>query len=85
MTNSARQLERATDAINRFLMHNAQVGIRRRGGCYDVYAPHGFADIEQMIVRPNLTHNFRADRYYEKAVRWKALWPEITILKVPDV
>ena len=75
--------ERATDGIDRFLMHNAQVGIRPRGGSYDVYAPRGFADIEAMIVRPNLTQNFRADRYYEKAARWKALWPEITILKAP--
>jgi hypothetical protein len=76
-------LERATDGIDRFLMHNAQVGIRPRGGSYDVYAPRGFADIEQMIVRPNLTQNFSADRYYEKAARWKALWPEITVLKAP--
>jgi uncharacterized protein len=77
-------LERATDGIDRFLMYNAQVGIRPRGGSYDVYAPRCFADIEQMIVRPNLTPNFHADRYYEKAARWKALWPEITILKAPD-
>ena len=78
-------LERATDGIDRFLMRNAQVGIRPHGGSYDVYAPRGFADIEGMIVRPNLTQNFRADRYYEKAARWKALWPEITILKASAV
>ena len=64
-------------------MQHAQVGIRPRGASYDVYAPRGFADIEQMIVRPNLTPNFRVDWYHEKAARWKAFWPEITILEPP--
>jgi hypothetical protein len=73
-------LARTTDGIDRFLMHNAQVGIRATNGGYDVYAPHGFDDIAQMIVRPNQTANFRRDRYLEKAERWKSLWPEITIL-----
>jgi hypothetical protein len=73
----------ATEGIDRFLMHHAQVGIRRSGTSYDVYAPRGFADIERLIVRPNLTENFHADRYYEKAGRWKLLWPEITILEPP--
>jgi hypothetical protein len=72
---------RATDSIDRFLMRHAQVGIRSRGRSYDVYAPHGFADIEHLIVRPNLTPNFCADRYRVKTARWKALWPEITILE----
>ena len=73
-------LARATDGIDRFLMHNAQVGIRPRGATYDVYAPRGIADIDRMTVRPNMTANFHPDRYLEKALRWKALWPGITIL-----
>jgi len=73
-------LARATDGIDHFLMHNAQVGIRARGETYDLYAPHGFEDVARMIVRPNRTANFRADRYREKAERWKSQWPEITIL-----
>jgi len=71
---------RATDGIDRFLMHTAQVGIRPTGTTYDVYAPHGFSDVERMIVRPNVTANFRKDRYDEKAARWKSLWPELTII-----
>jgi len=73
-------LARTTDGIDHFLMHNAQVGIRPRGDSYEVYARHGFDDIANMIVRPNRTPNFRANRYREKAERWKSLWPEITIL-----
>lgn len=71
---------RATDGIDRFLMHNAQVGIRATSEPYEVYAPRRFDDIEQMIVRPNRTANFRKERYEEKAAQWKARWPELTII-----
>jgi len=70
----------ATDGIDRFLMHNAQVCIRRRGAEFEIYAPHGLGDIAEMIVRPNRTANFQATRFLEKANRWKTLWPEITII-----
>lgn len=73
-------LARATDGIDRFLIHNAQVGIRASGETYEIYAPQGFDDIANMIVRPNITANFRADLYCAKAERWKALWPEIRII-----
>jgi hypothetical protein len=73
-------LTRATDGIDRFLMPCAQVGIRPANGAYSIYAPKGFADIEAMIVRPNMTANFSSERFGEKAERWQALWPEITIL-----
>ena len=70
-------LTRATDGIDRFLMHNAQVGIRPDG---EIYAPRRFDDIEAMIIRPNYTANFHPDPYMEKALRWKERWPELTIL-----
>jgi uncharacterized protein len=73
-------LARTTDGIDRFLMPNAQVGIRPNRNGYDAYAPRGFDDIEKMIVRPNRTANFRESAYREKAERWKSFWPEITIL-----
>jgi uncharacterized protein len=73
-------LTRATDGIDRFLMHNAQVGIRPRERGFEIYAPHGLDDVAQMIVRPNRAENFQAERYLEKAERWKTLWPEITII-----
>jgi hypothetical protein len=71
---------RATDGIDRFLMHCAQVGVARRGTSYAVYAPHGLDDVETLTIRPNKTGNFRADRYLEKAWRWKSVWPELTIV-----
>ncbi len=73
-------LSRSTDGIDRFLTATTQIGIRRSTDGYDVYAPNGFDDVAGMIVRPNLTANFSAANYAKKAARWKALWPEITVL-----
>ncbi|WP_456640363.1 nucleotidyltransferase family protein [Bradyrhizobium sp. USDA 10063] len=73
-------LMRSTDGIDRFLTKNTQIGIRCRPEGYDVYAPNGFDDVANMIVRPNPGPNFSAESYAKKAARWKALWPEITVL-----
>jgi hypothetical protein len=45
-----------------------------------IYAPHGFGDIEDMIVRPNRVPNFSAERFAEKAARWQQKWPELTVI-----
>jgi hypothetical protein len=74
------QLARASDGIDRFLTANTMVGIRRTDDGYEVYAPNGFDDISQMIVRPNPGANFSAQNYLAKAARWKSLWPELTVL-----
>jgi hypothetical protein len=75
-------LSRSTDGIDRFLSGNTQIGLRRIADGYDVYAPNGFDDVADMIVRPNPTANFSAANYMKKAARWKALWPEITVVAV---
>ena len=73
-------LTKATGGIDRFLMHNAQVGIQANANGTEIHAPRRFDDIFKMIVRPNHTANFHPDRYREKALRWKELWPELTLL-----
>ena len=70
----------SADGVDRFLTKNTQVALRRRHDGHDVYAPNGFGDIAGMIVRPNPGPNFSAASYTAKAMRWKALWPELTIL-----
>ena len=70
----------SSEGIDRFLTKNTRVGIRRTQDGHDVYAPDGFDDIAGMIVRPNPGPNFSAANYAAKARRWKALWPEITVL-----
>jgi hypothetical protein len=75
----------STDGIDRFLTKNTQVGIRRTPGDHDVYAPNGFNDIADMVVRPNHTANFSAANYEAKASRWKTLWPKITVLPAATI
>lgn len=70
----------ATQGIDRFLAPACMVGLQPGQGALRVYAPHGFDDIETMTIRPNRVANFSADRYDEKAARWKAMWPELTVL-----
>jgi len=73
-------LHSSAQGIDRFLTKTTQVGIRRTQAGHDVYAPNGFSDIADMVVRPNHTPNFSAANYEAKASRWKTLWPEITVL-----
>ncbi|MDA9468060.1 nucleotidyltransferase family protein [Bradyrhizobium sp. CCBAU 53415] len=73
-------LARSTDGIDRFLTQNTQIGARRAGESFDVYAPHGFDDVARLIVRPNRAPNFSIANYEAKAARWKALWPELTVI-----
>jgi hypothetical protein len=70
----------STQGIDRFLTKTTQVGIRRTPGGHEVYAPNGFDDIADLVVRPNPGPNFSAENYDAKARRWKKLWPEITVL-----
>jgi len=70
----------STDGIDRFLTQNTQVGVRRAGNGYEVYAPHGFDDVAGLIARPNPGPNFSPANYATKAARWKTLWPELTVI-----
>ena len=70
----------STEGIDRFPTRTTQVGIRRTPSGDSVYAPDGFDDIANMIVRPNPGPNFSAANYAVKAKRWKKLWPELTVL-----
>lgn len=74
-------LQCSTEGIDRFLTRNTKVGIRRDGGCDEVYAPNGFDDIARLLITPNRSANFSCERYLEKAARWKSLWPELTIIE----
>ena len=75
-----RPLTSSTEGIDRFLTRNTRIGLRRTHAGYDVYAPDGFDDVAGLIVRPNPGPNFSAEIYAQKAARWKALWPELTVL-----
>ncbi|HKS20739.1 MAG TPA: nucleotidyltransferase family protein [Bradyrhizobium sp.] len=74
----------STDGIDRFLTRNTRIGVRCTREGVDVYAPDGFDDVANMIVRPNRGPNFSAANYAKKAARWKTLWPEITVVAADD-
>ncbi len=78
-------LLRATDGIDRFLAHACMVGLRpaRQSGI-DVYAPRGFDDIADLIIRPNSRQHFDRTTYQSKADRWRGKWPELTIMPAVD-
>lgn len=69
----------ATDGIDRFLAPACMVGISAAG---EIYAPRGFDDIEQMIIRPNPVANYDAGELAKKAARWKEKWPELRVVGV---
>jgi hypothetical protein len=71
----------STEGIDRFLTRNTRVGIRRTPNGDEVYAPNGFDDIANLLITPNASDNFSRERYLEKAARWKALWPELTLIE----
>jgi uncharacterized protein len=74
------ELRCSTQGMDRFLTKNTQIGIRRTREGYEAYAPHGYDDVAALIVRPNPGPNFSKANYEAKAARWKALWPEVTVL-----
>ena len=79
------ELRCSTEGIDRFLTKNTQIGIRHTQEGYEAYAPNGYDDVAALIVRPNPGANFSTANYEAKAARWKALWPEITVLPADAV
>ena len=74
-------LASSTEGIDRFLTRNTKVGIRRHDTGDEVYAPDGFDDIAKLLITPNRSANFSRERYFEKAARWRSLWPELTLVE----
>jgi hypothetical protein len=54
------------------------VGISASG---EIYAPKGFGDVEDMVIRPNPVANFDAEELARKAARWKEKWPEVLLVE----
>ena len=74
-------LKQATDGIDRFLAVCCMVAIRRNESrSFDIYAPFGVDDILNRVMRPNPWYpDAPVDCYNRKALRWRAMWPELEI------
>jgi hypothetical protein len=67
------------DAIDHFAAVCCCYGVRVSDGELEVYAPHGYADLFDLVVRP---HPRLAPRevYDTTTTRWPAEWPQLTVL-----
>ena len=71
-------------AIDTFEATTACLGVRLEPGRrWRIYAPHGLADVFNLVVRPNPVLAPR--KVYEtKTARWLRQWPDLTVLPWPD-
>jgi hypothetical protein len=71
-------------AIDSFAATTCCLGVRLEpDGRWRVYAPHGLADVFNLVVRPNPVLAPRAV-YEAKSARWRQQWPELTVLDWPS-
>ena len=71
-------------AIDSFPSTSCCIGVRvESDGRWRIYAPHGLSDAFNLIVRPNPVLAPRRV-YEEKTARWRAQWPELTVLPWPS-
>jgi hypothetical protein len=70
-------------AIDSFAATTCCLGVRLEDNDHwRVYAPHGLADVFNLVVRPNPVLAPR-DVYETKSRRWREHWPELTVLPWP--
>jgi hypothetical protein len=71
-------------AIDTYEATNACLGVRvGPSGRWRIYAPHGLADVFNLVVRPNPVLAPRSV-YLAKTERWRQQWPTLTILPWPE-
>ena len=68
-----------SEAITTFPTTATALGLRPKAGGYDLDAPFGLSDLVNGVVRANKMQASR-EVYEDKAERWKALWPELTVI-----
>ncbi|KAK9440172.1 hypothetical protein VB005_04793 [Metarhizium brunneum] len=72
-------------AIEQWLTTSAMVGIRARDddddddGKWHVYAPRGFSDFFNLVVRPHQELGTR-EAYEKKVSRWKGKWDKLVVI-----
>jgi uncharacterized protein len=71
-------------AIDTFEATTACLGVRLTPGRdWRIYAPHGFSDVFNLVVRPNPVLAPRSV-YEAKTRRWRRQWPTLTVLPWPE-
>ena len=82
-----RELERCEDGIDHFLASSCSFGLRQTATDLAVYAPYGFSDVFDLVVRPNAVRATGSPAlgavYQAKVERWMRLWPRLQVLPWP--
>ena len=83
-----RVFERCEDGIDGFLATCCCFGVRRADDeQLEVYAPRGFDDLFDLVVRPNpdrtVASGVLIDSYQSKVQRWSRVWPRLEIVPWP--
>lgn len=72
------------DAIDAFPATTCCLGVRLlANGDWQVYAPHGTADVFDLVLRPNPILA-PAGVHRRKAARWQRQWPELQVVDWPS-
>ncbi|RVU83508.1 nucleotidyltransferase family protein [Leucothrix sargassi] len=66
------------ESISTWPVIGACMAMRKSGNDIEFIAPHGFQDMFALQLRPNKIL-ISEDIYHEKAQRWKAQWPLLTM------
>ena len=75
------QLASSRDGIDQYLGTTTMLGLRPTGGgTFDIYAPMGFKDLFGFVHRPNPAAIGPGAQYDRKSARWKALYPQLTVV-----
>lgn len=74
---------RTEAAIDAFVATACCVGVRQDPEDLYVYAPHGFDDIFDLVLRPNPVLAPRSV-YDAKAARWAQQWPQLRVVPWPE-
>ena len=74
----------AEAAMETFPTTAGSIGIRANGQALEAFAPFGFDDLMNLIIRPNKRQITRSI-YEEKVARWKQNWPRVRYLEWDDV
>jgi uncharacterized protein len=64
------------EAITTFPITAGVIGVRKEGSSYKVFAPLGFDDLFNNVVRPN-KKQITKDIYEAKLKRWQPCWPTL--------
>ena len=71
-------------AIDTYEATTACLGVRQQpDGRWRIYAPHGLADVFNLVVRPNPVLA-PLEIYEAKTTRWRHQWPGLTVLLWPQ-